>query len=319
MSSILNPVTNAPFPLVKAYAAGALLAPAGCQVTVAAAGAAVTVNAPSPAVQGMTFAVLDADGSAGPGPAPTFGQPITIGGNGAQIDGQANVSITVANDAALFLFDAGQWRQLMPAWVVGASPVERIGALWQALRAGDVQKPIGLTLSPCDILRSQGGSSSLIAQTITVGMQFYVFQPGFKCTGVRTNTGVIPAGSTFTGTLWSPAGALLASSAPIVSTGLVQDLLLPFALGQDLAPPPDTLGYYTVGVCCSAGPNGASRIQTNINYGTEFGGIGAGVQAMVMGARVNFRTFCYVIATNARPINTVQEVYSVEPMLTFPA
>ncbi len=135
MSTILDPVTKLPLPLVLAFAAGTFTVPVGSQLNVKAAGGAVTAKAPAPAVQGQTFAVVDADGSAA-------AHPITVDGNGALIDGAATVAINVNNDAAVFVFDAGQWREVIQtrsidlgAPVRGAAVVEYIGTLLGALRA----------------------------------------------------------------------------------------------------------------------------------------------------------------------------------------
>lgn len=119
MSTIINPITKAPFPVLAALVAGNALALPGTQVNVRAAGAAVVVKAPSPAVQSMIFAVLDADGSAA-------AQPIVIDGNGANIAGGLTAQISNANDCAVYLFDAGAWRPVIATWAVDLTNGERI-------------------------------------------------------------------------------------------------------------------------------------------------------------------------------------------------
>ncbi len=116
MSSILNPITGAPFPLVAALPLSPVITcPFDTQINVMAAGAAVVVKAPLGPVQGVCFAVLDADGSAG-------ATPIVIDGNGKLIEGAASAQITANNDSRLYVFDSGFWRSTIPLWAIDNLP-----------------------------------------------------------------------------------------------------------------------------------------------------------------------------------------------------
>ncbi len=203
MSSILNPVTRTPFGLVGALVAGAVFAAPGQQVNVKAAGAAVTVKAPAPAVQAMVFAVLDADGSAG-------ATPIVLDGNGANIDGSATSAISVANDCAVLIFDAGSWRRIIATRAVdgtNAAVIEYEGAILAAV-AGASVGVVGLGVVPMlDADKTPGLAITNLATIQTTGL----------LTADRNL--VVPAAVDGVARIWDIDNACTGSFGIVVTTG----------------------------------------------------------------------------------------------------
>jgi len=116
MSVLLNPATDVPFPELAAPGGVTTRVSLGAIALCGTTAGAVTVQRPSPRVQGSVFAVVDADGAAST-------NPITVDGDGDLLDGAATVQITEPYQSVIYVYDLGAWRR-----IVGRRRVDGVAA-----------------------------------------------------------------------------------------------------------------------------------------------------------------------------------------------
>jgi hypothetical protein len=104
MSYVVNPVTLRPFSK-ETVSGGGEVRP-DFHARVSTSGGPVTVLAPEPTTDGVAFAVEDIDGQAGT-------NPITVDGNGSNIDGAATEVLASDSVLAIFVYDESQWRRVL--------------------------------------------------------------------------------------------------------------------------------------------------------------------------------------------------------------